>query len=205
MEDVIRVAREERGLPRILLFSRRYGARSLGSRGARARRPCRFLWLNAGLLSERGLEGRERDPRGELLLLRPNAGGDRELPFGAEQRCAAADACAVSVPESQHDSDGWRRHSAEQRQGGIGELGVCEGPSRAFRRQVEMERGVDGRLSQEHALLTSKEPIDYSKYPVGTVLEVLPNHSCMTAAQHKEFLIVEGDSVIDKWTPAKFW
>ena len=66
-------------------------------------------------------------------------------------------------------------------------------------------REVDGRLSQEHALLTSKEPIDYSKYPVGTVLEVLPNHSCMTAAQHKEFLIVDGDKVVDKWIPAKFW
>lgn len=84
-------------------------------------------------------------------------------------------------------------------------MGVGEGSSRIVRCEVGARRSVEGRLSQEHALLTSNEPIDYSKYPVGMVLEVLPNHSCMTAAQHKEFLIVEGDKVVDKWVPAKFW
>ena len=84
-------------------------------------------------------------------------------------------------------------------------MGVREGSSGAVRGEVGAGRRGEDRLSQEHALLTSKEPIDYSKYPVGTVLEVLPNHSCMTAAQHKEFLIVEGDKVVDKWIPAKFW
>ena len=37
------------------------------------------------------------------------------------------------------------------------------------------------------------------------VLMVYPNHSCMTAAQHAEFYILDGDLVVDKWTPAKFW
>lgn len=61
------------------------------------------------------------------------------------------------------------------------------------------------KISQEHAILTSDSPIDYSKYPIGTVLMTYVNHSCMTAAQHQEFLIVDGDTVIDKWVPAKFW
>ena len=34
---------------------------------------------------------------------------------------------------------------------------------------------------------------------------VYPNHSCMTAAQHARFLIIDGDYVIDEWVPAKFW
>lgn len=61
------------------------------------------------------------------------------------------------------------------------------------------------KISQEHAILTSDSPIDFSKYPIGTVLQTYVNHSCMTAAQHEEFLIVDGDKVIDKWVPAKFW
>ena len=61
------------------------------------------------------------------------------------------------------------------------------------------------KISQEHAILTSDKPIDFSKYPIGTVLMTYVNHSCMTAAQHEEFLIVDGEKVIDKWVPAKFW
>ena len=34
---------------------------------------------------------------------------------------------------------------------------------------------------------------------------VYPNHSCMTAAQHAKYYIINGDMVVDNWTPAKFW
>lgn len=61
------------------------------------------------------------------------------------------------------------------------------------------------RLSQEHGIITSDKQIDFSQFPLGTVLMVYPNHSCMTAAQHAEFYILDGDLVVDKWTPAKFW
>ena len=62
-----------------------------------------------------------------------------------------------------------------------------------------------GRISQEHAILTSDSPIDYSKYHIGEVLMVYPNHSCMTAAQHPVFYVLDGDMVVDKWVPCKFW
>ena len=61
------------------------------------------------------------------------------------------------------------------------------------------------KISQEHAILTSDQPIDFSQYPIGSVLMTYVNHSCMTAAQHEEFLIVDGETVVDKWVPAKFW
>lgn len=95
--------------------SRRDGARSLGSRRERDRCADRFVRLDARVLAERGLDGRERDPRGELLLLRPNAGGDRELRVGTEQRGTITDARAVGVSEPEYNSDGRRRDSAEQR------------------------------------------------------------------------------------------
>lgn len=53
------------------------------------------------------------------------------------------------------------------------------------------------RISQEHAILTSDTPIDYSKYHIGEVLMVYPNHSCMTAAQHPVFYVLDGECVID--------
>lgn len=53
--------------------------------------------------------------------------------------------------------------------------------------------------------MTSDTPIDYSKYRIGEVLMVYPNHSCMTAAQHPVFYVLDGERVIDKWIPCKFW
>ena len=93
--------------------SRRDGARSFASRSEGDRGPGRFVRIDACVLAERGLDGRERDPRRELLLLRSDAGGHRELRVGAQQRGAIADARAVGVSEPEYDSDGRRRDSAE--------------------------------------------------------------------------------------------
>lgn len=47
-------------------------------------------------------------------------------------------------------------------------------------------------LSQEHGRLSKR-------LPVGKRLRILPNHSCLTAAQFDEYLVVDGDRVIDRW------
>ena len=47
-------------------------------------------------------------------------------------------------------------------------------------------------LSQEHGHLTAS-------LPVGSRVRILPNHSCLTAAQFDEYLVVEGDRVVDRW------
>ncbi|MCK4577411.1 MAG: hypothetical protein KAU50_01395, partial [Candidatus Marinimicrobia bacterium] len=34
---------------------------------------------------------------------------------------------------------------------------------------------------------------------VGDKLRILPNHSCLSAALFDEYVVVEGDQVIDRW------
>lgn len=55
-------------------------------------------------------------------------------------------------------------------------------------------------LSQEHGKLTGT-----SIPPVGTKLRVVPNHSCLTAAMFDRYHVIEGDRVVDEWTPARGW
>jgi len=61
--------------------------------------------------------------------------------------------------------------------------------------------------NQEHGLITcSKEAIDYSRFPIGTQLRILPNHACMTAAAHAGYYVVDGgDDVVDRWSRCNGW
>ena len=47
-------------------------------------------------------------------------------------------------------------------------------------------------LSQEHGWLTGA-------HPVGKRIRILPQHSCLTAAQFDEYVVVRGDEVVDRW------
>jgi D-serine deaminase-like pyridoxal phosphate-dependent protein len=60
-------------------------------------------------------------------------------------------------------------------------------------------------ISQEHGLITSNDPLDFQKFPVGSLLQVIPNHSCLTAALFPEYHVVENDRVIDGWVPMRGW
>jgi D-serine deaminase-like pyridoxal phosphate-dependent protein len=60
-------------------------------------------------------------------------------------------------------------------------------------------------LSQEHGLITGKDPIDFEKYPVGSLLRIIPNHSCLTAALFPKYHIIEKDQIVDEWTPLRGW
>lgn len=50
-------------------------------------------------------------------------------------------------------------------------------------------------LSQEHGILSVPRP-------VGSRVRILPNHSCLTAAQFDEYAVVCGEEVVDRW---KIW
>ena len=50
-------------------------------------------------------------------------------------------------------------------------------------------------VSQEHGVIAG--PL-----PVGTRVRIVPNHSCLTAAQFDEYVVVRGDEVVDRW---KIW
>src|SRR5205085_7892007 len=53
------------------------------------------------------------------------------------------------------------------------------------------------RLYEEHAILTSDEPVTV---PLGSRLRVVPNHSCATANLHSRMLVTEGSEVVDVWS-----
>ncbi|KAK7945100.1 hypothetical protein WMY93_000828 [Mugilogobius chulae] len=57
-------------------------------------------------------------------------------------------------------------------------------------------------MTQEHGRV---EPIsgklDYSKYPLGTMLKLIPYHSCATAAMHPTYYVHSKDRLVGKWTP----
>lgn len=57
-------------------------------------------------------------------------------------------------------------------------------------------------LSQEHGKLRMGGDWDLS---VGDRLRILPNHSCLAAALHAAYHVVQGDTVIDCWRPARGW
>ncbi|HKI43877.1 MAG TPA: alanine racemase [Balneolales bacterium] len=60
-------------------------------------------------------------------------------------------------------------------------------------------------LSQEHGFVSCQIQIDFKQYPIGSLLHIIPNHSCLTAALFPEYHVVEGDTVIDQWKPVRGW
>lgn len=55
-------------------------------------------------------------------------------------------------------------------------------------------------LSQEHGKIRMDAPP-----PVGTLVRILPNHSCLTAAMYDCYHVIEGDAVVDEWRPVRGW
>eukprot|EP00698_Gefionella_okellyi_P026332 TRINITY_DN9984_c0_g1_i1.p1 TRINITY_DN9984_c0_g1~~TRINITY_DN9984_c0_g1_i1.p1 ORF type:complete len:377 (-),score=78.95 TRINITY_DN9984_c0_g1_i1:777-1907(-) len=46
---------------------------------------------------------------------------------------------------------------------------------------------------------------EMGQYPVGTMLKVLPNHSCLTCACHPVLYVEDQGVVVDVWTPDRGW
>lgn len=52
-------------------------------------------------------------------------------------------------------------------------------------------------LSQEHGEIEAGEM--FERFAVGDRLRILANHSCLTAAQHSHYNVIEGDRIVDRW------
>jgi D-serine deaminase-like pyridoxal phosphate-dependent protein len=62
--------------------------------------------------------------------------------------------------------------------------------------------------NQEHGIVGRRNggAIDAAKFPVGTLLRILPNHACATAAQHDRYHVVDGDTrVTATWPRFSGW
>ncbi|HLX24297.1 MAG TPA: alanine racemase [Usitatibacter sp.] len=61
--------------------------------------------------------------------------------------------------------------------------------------------------NQEHGIVARRDggAIDLAKYPVGSLLRVLPNHACATAAQHSHYHLMRGGKPAGKWERFGGW
>ncbi len=62
--------------------------------------------------------------------------------------------------------------------------------------------------NQEHGIVSQRGggAMDVARYPVGTLLRVLPNHACATAAQHGAYQVLNESGHIDAvWTRFSGW
>lgn len=60
-------------------------------------------------------------------------------------------------------------------------------------------------MSQEHGQVRGAGPIDFERYPVGSQLRIVPNHSCLAAALFDRYYVVRDDDVVDEWNPVRGW
>ena len=62
--------------------------------------------------------------------------------------------------------------------------------------------------NQEHGIVSSRASgaLDPAQFPVGTLLRVLPNHACATAAQHDAYHVVNGAGQVEaRWPRFSGW
>ncbi|HYP54155.1 MAG TPA: alanine racemase [Pyrinomonadaceae bacterium] len=60
-------------------------------------------------------------------------------------------------------------------------------------------------LSQEHGAVHVADERLFDSLRVGTRLRVLANHSCLTAAQHSHYNVLDGETVVDRWEIFRGW
>uniref|UniRef100_A0A3B3Y2A0 D-serine dehydratase-like domain-containing protein n=1 Tax=Poecilia mexicana TaxID=48701 RepID=A0A3B3Y2A0_9TELE len=61
-------------------------------------------------------------------------------------------------------------------------------------------------MTQEHGRVEPiSGPLDYSKYPIGSLLTLIPYHSCAAAAMHPVYHVHSEGRLMGKWTPTRGW
>jgi D-serine deaminase-like pyridoxal phosphate-dependent protein len=57
--------------------------------------------------------------------------------------------------------------------------------------------------SQEHGIIADRHGgvVDCSRFPIGTLLRILPNHACATSAQHTEYHVIPGEPRVEAVWP----
>lgn len=59
-------------------------------------------------------------------------------------------------------------------------------------------------VSQEHGQILSQN-CEISRFHVGERLRVLANHSCLSAAQHSQYYVLERGEIVDQWPIIRGW
>jgi threo-3-hydroxy-D-aspartate ammonia-lyase len=70
-----------------------------------------------------------------------------------------------------------------------------------------MEDVTVSSTNQEHGIITARSgEIDFGRFPVGSRVKILPNHSCATAAAYDLYFVTEGDErIVAAWDRINGW
>ncbi len=60
-------------------------------------------------------------------------------------------------------------------------------------------------LSQEHAVIRCRDAAQAASLAPGSMLRVIPNHSCLAAACFATYHVLDGGRIIDQWHPVRGW
>jgi D-serine deaminase-like pyridoxal phosphate-dependent protein len=60
-------------------------------------------------------------------------------------------------------------------------------------------------MSQEHGVVMAQDENTFDRLRVGSRVRVLANHSCLTAAQHSYYNVLEGETIVDQWKIHTGW
>lgn len=60
-------------------------------------------------------------------------------------------------------------------------------------------------MSQEHGEIISDDAAMIRRFKVGDRVRILANHSCLTAAQHSHYNVLENGKIVDKWEIHRGW
>lgn len=82
-------------------------------------------------------------------------------------------------------------------------------PECGYGRVLDLD-GVDtglrlDSLSQEHGVMHAADDATINRFNVGDRVRILANHSCMTAAQHSHYNVLENGQIVDRWEIKRGW
>jgi D-serine deaminase-like pyridoxal phosphate-dependent protein len=62
---------------------------------------------------------------------------------------------------------------------------------------------IVAETNQEHGIIADRRggPVELARFPVGTLLRILPNHACATAAQHSHYNVIAHEPVVEAVWP----
>ncbi len=82
-------------------------------------------------------------------------------------------------------------------------------PSCGYGRVLDLEGNDTGSriesMSQEHGKFHVADDAAFERLKVGSRVRVLVNHSCLTAAQHSHYHVVENGRIVDRWEIHRGW
>jgi D-serine deaminase-like pyridoxal phosphate-dependent protein len=82
-------------------------------------------------------------------------------------------------------------------------------PLCGYGRVLDLDGGETGMrvtgMSQEHGIIHAENEEIFDRFPVGSRVRILANHSCLTAAQHSHYNILQNGEIVDWWEIIGGW